>query len=321
MLQVDSEEEKAVAGGGVLVYLLDSELFDLKIVRALGTYSRTRSKRALKVRAKLMLVVCLAAACQGRPDDAVVATVGRERLTLRDIESRIPFQLAEKITIQEKRHRAQRWVEDELLYLEAKKQRLDADPDVADRIAAAARDILVAELLDRECSKETEVFNGEIEDYYETHRDEFLREHPEIRARHILVRSPSDQERVKKALANEQLFDQVAREWSVDASAETGGDLGYFTPEMVDLSFWEACVKAKPGRQVPTSTPLGHHIIQVLDKREGGSVKDLMEVREEIRQRILSDRRQARQEALLEKLRGETSWSLDPEVLQKTAAR
>jgi parvulin-like peptidyl-prolyl isomerase len=126
---------------------------------------------------------------------------------------------------------------------------------------------------------------------------------------------------VKKALANEQLFDQVAREWSVDASAETGGDLGYFTPEMVDLSFWEACVKAKPGRQVPTSTPLGHHIIQVLDKREGGSVKDLMEVREEIRQRILSDRRQARQEALLEKLRGETSWSLDPEVLQKTAAR
>ena len=268
-----------------------------------------------------MLVVCLAAACQGRPDDAVVATVGRERLTLRDIESRIPFQLAEKITIQEKRHRAQRWVEDELLYLEAKIQRLDADPDVADRIAAAARDVLIAELLDREYSKETEVFNGEIEDYYETHRAEFLREHPEIRARHILVRSRSDQERVKKALANEQLFDQVAREWSVDASAETGGDLGYFTPEMVDLSFWEACVKAKPGRQVPTSTPLGHHIIQVLDKREGGSVKDLMEVREEIRQRILSDRRQARREALLEKLRGETSWSLDPEVLQKTAAR
>lgn len=275
----------------------------------------------MKVRATLALVFCLAAACQGRMNDSVVAVVGKERLTLRDIESRIPFQLAEEITIQEKRHMAHQWVEDEFLYLEAKRRRLDADPGVADRITAAARDILIAELLDREFGKETEVFNGEIEDYYEAHRDQFLREHPEIRARHILVRSRSDQERVRKALENERLFDQVAREWSVDASAETGGDLGYFTPEMVDLSFWEACVKAKPGRQVSISTRLGHHIIQVLDKREVGSVKDLPEVREEIRQQILSDRRQARREALLEKLRGETSWSLDPEVLQKMEAR
>ncbi len=276
----------------------------------------------MRIREKMLIVVCIigAGACQDQPSEVVVATVGRERLTLRDIESRIPLQLAERITIQEKRLMAQKWIEDELLYGEAKKQKLDADPRVADRIATAAQDILIAELLDREFRKNTEVFNDEIGAYYETHREEFIREQPEIRARHILVRSRSDQERVRKDLRKGQLFDQMAREWSIDASAEDGGDLGYFTEEMVDLSFWEACVKAKPGRRLPTTTRLGHHIIEVLDKREGGSAKDLLEVREEIRQRILADRRQARRNELLEWLRAQTPWSIDAEVLQRTEA-
>mgnify|MGYP002867611281 CR=1 FL=1 len=276
----------------------------------------------MRMREKMLIVACIigTGACQDQSNEVIVATVGRERLTLRDIESRIPLQLAEKITIQEKHFMVQKWIEDELLYGEAKKQKSDVDPRVADRIATATQDILIAELLDREFRKNTEVFNDEIGAYYETHREEFIREQPEIRARHILVRSRSDQKRVRKDLRNGQLFDQMARKWSIDASAEDGGDLGYFTEEMVDLSFWKACVKAKPGRRLPTTTRLGYHIIEVLDKREGGSAKDLLEVRKEIRQRIFADRRQARRNELLEWLRAQTPWSIDAEVLQRTEA-
>ena len=168
----------------------------------------------MRMRKKMLIVACIigTGACQDQSNEMIVATVGRERLTLRDIESRIPLQLVEKITIQEKRFMVQKWIEDELLYGEAKKQKLDVDPRVANRIATATQDILIAELLDREFRKNMEVFNDEIGAYYETHREEFIREQPEIRARHILVRSRSDQKRVRKDLRNGQLFDQMARE-------------------------------------------------------------------------------------------------------------
>jgi hypothetical protein len=77
---------------------------------------------------------------------------------------------------------------------------------------------------------------------------------------------------------------------------------------MVSAAFWEACKKAAVGRQVRERTPLGNHVIEVLDKREAGTQKDLSEVRGEIRQLLLRERRESLRESLLAALRGQTQW-------------
>jgi len=254
-------------------------------------------------------------ACREQPPGVEVARVGDEGLTVEDIESRIPVHLTGKVTAQEKRRLAQGWVEEALLYQEALSRKLDEDPDVAARVSGAVRNMLTAELLEREFQRDSDILEGDYHNYYEAHKEDFVREHPEIRARHILVRNRSDLDRVRDRLKGGDLFDLVAREVSIDASAEAGGDLGYFTENMVNLAFWERCEKARAGRPVVAETRLGHHLIEVLDRREAGTIPDLLEVRGEIRQRILAERRQARREALLSALRERIPWSLHLEKL------
>ena len=248
--------------------------------------------------------------CQDAPRAVAVAEVGDVRLTQADIDSRIPIQMPGQIAPHDQRRIVERWVEEELLYQEALGRKLDQDPTVSTRISRAVRELVIAALLEQVFRGDSEVSDEEVRVYYEARPEDFIRDDPEIRVRHILVKSKSDLDRVKKRLRKGELFDQVVREESIDVSASAGGDLGYFTQEMVDTPFWEACNKAKLGRQAQASTHLGRHIIEVLDRREAGVVKDLTEVWSEIRQRILAERRQAKRLELLVELRGRIPWSI-----------
>ncbi|MDA0744882.1 MAG: peptidylprolyl isomerase [bacterium] len=251
-------------------------------------------------------------ACQEEPSGTVVATVGESHLTQQDIEMNLPVQMIGRVTVQDQRRIAEGWVEEELFYQEAVHKKLDQDPAVQSRVSRARRDMLIAELLTREFEQISDVTGGEIQGYYDSHQADFVRDKPEIRVRHILVEGASELDQVRKRLRSGDLFDQVAREMSIDASAESGGDLGYFTEDMVVPVFWDACEKAKVGRQAVVVTRLGRHLVEVLDRREAGSIKGLPDVQVEIRQRILAERRQARRLELLVELRNRNSWSIIP---------
>ncbi len=248
-------------------------------------------------------------ACEKEPEVASLATVGERRLTQDDVDLMVPVQMMGKLSPQARRRIVEAWVEDELLVKEARRLKIHEDPEVGARIAGAVRDLLVAELLERHFVDDSEVSEEAIQLYYSAQPEDFTREELEIRARHILVTKRSERRTVLRTLKT-GLFDVVARESSIDASADVGGDLGYFTRRMVDPAFWTACEAAKLGRRITPRTPLGYHFIEVLDRHEAGSVKDLSEVRGEIRQRILAERRQAKRLELLVDLRSRIPWDI-----------
>lgn len=248
--------------------------------------------------------------CGEQPQGTPVAQVGEARLTKEELTSRIPNPFIGRISVEEKRQLVEKWVEEELLYQEAQKRELQKEPEIAELIEQATRRLLVAELLDRTFAKDNDVLEGEILDYYEANRQSFEREQPEIRVRHILVKDKETLASVWNRLRDGELFEQVAREASIDVSAESGGDLGYFTEDMVSASFWEACQAAKLGRRTRITSTSGLHVIEVLDRREAGTVRELVDVRGEIQQRILSDRRQKQRESLLEEIKQRSNWSV-----------
>ena len=272
-----------------------------------GVLHISKRLKSILIPAHILLIL---AGCQRAPEGDVAAQVADVKLTEADIDSRLPLQLTGEHAQQGRRRIVDRWVEEELLYQEALNRKLDQDPVVSARIARAVRGLVVAELLEQVFREDSDISDEEIQVYYEAQHEEFIRDQAEIRVRHILVKTKSDLDRVRKRLRGGELFDQVAREESVDISAASGGDLGYFTKDMVDSAFWEACQKSKLGRQVRTVTPLGRHIIEVLDRREAGVAKELEEVWGEIRQRILTERRQAKRLELLVELRNRIPFSV-----------
>lgn len=297
------------------VYILDllesTEHFNLKGVTAIAH----RSRRVMIPRL-LVVALSLLAACNRAPVGEVVARVGDAVLTAQELERRVPIHLEGQVTADHRRRMVESWVEEQLLYQEALTQKVDEDHGVNRRIDQAVQVILTAELLERLFSEVSTVSEDDLRAYYSERSDVFVRDVPELRVRQILVKGRSDASRVRKRLEGGAMFDQVAREESIDASNEMGGDVGYFTEDRVAPEFWSGCDKAKIGKLTLVRTPLGYHLIEVLDRKEAGTVRELLNVRDEIRQRILTDRRKSIRAKMLEEIRNRIPASIAYDKLE-----
>ncbi|MGI9274215.1 MAG: peptidylprolyl isomerase [Endozoicomonas sp.] len=84
-------------------------------------------------------------------------------------------------------------------------------------------------------------------------------------ARHILVKSREQAEKLKKQIDNGGDFAQLARKFSTCPSAKKGGDLGEFRPGEMVRAF-DQVVFRKEILKVhgPVKTKFGYHLIQTL---------------------------------------------------------
>jgi peptidyl-prolyl cis-trans isomerase SurA len=128
----------------------------------------------------------------------------------------------------------------------------------------------------------------------------------QTRARHILLR-PSPQ--LSADLARQRLldmrtqiergsnnFESLARQFSEDASAAQGGDLGWVNPGAFVPEFEEAMNRLTiGGLSQPVTSRFGVHLIEVVDRRE--TTLDAKQVREQARNAL---REQKFEEAYLE---------------------
>lgn len=134
---------------------------------------------------------------------------------------------------------------------------------------------------------------------YEDRRGQYDRPE-EIRARHILIQTPSDEsERVKardKLLAARvrieggESFEDLAREMSEDpGTRENGGDLGVFRRGMMVPEFEKAAFGLEEGAlSEPIETSFGLHLIRVEEKFEARVVKYEV-VKEDLARELLEE--------------------------------
>ena len=92
-----------------------------------------------------------------------------------------------------------------------------------------------------------------------------------IRARHILVSTKEEAEKILKELKGGAKFEDLARKHSKDGSKEFGGDLGYFTFDEMVPEFSKAAFALKVGEvSKPVKTEYGWHIIKLEDRKKVG---------------------------------------------------
>ncbi|HEY8355487.1 MAG TPA: peptidylprolyl isomerase [Methylophilaceae bacterium] len=119
----------------------------------------------------------------------------------------------------------------------------------------------------------------------------------QTRLRHILIKlsevvSESDAQQkmlmIKERLDHGGDFAELARQYSEDASANSGGDLGWVNPGDTVPQFEQAMNMLASGEiSEPVRTPFGYHIIQVLERRKQDMTREAarFKARQEIRAR------------------------------------
>jgi len=152
----------------------------------------------------------------------------------------------------------------------------------------------IEKLLDEKLESVLDVNDEDASEYYAKNQETFKKPE-EVKASHILLTTtPTDSEEVKKEkhdkladihsqIENGADFAEAASQNSDCPSKSKGGDLGFFSREMMVPPFSEAAFNLKTGELSDiVETKFGYHLIKVTDRHEAGIVP-LEEVKEDIK--------------------------------------
>jgi len=163
------------------------------------------------------------------------------------------------------------FVEQRLLAKAAMDDGLQRDPSVQRRLLAARDRILASSFMEGRIA--AAVTPERVKRLYDSQVD-VTRLGDEVKARHILVATEEEARTVVAELRNGADFASIARARSIDrATAPLGGEVGWFTKDMMTPPFAAAAFSAAPGEIAePFSTEFGWHILQVIERRSTGGV-------------------------------------------------
>jgi len=147
----------------------------------------------------------------------------------------------------------------------AEKDGLQKDPQVAARMELLRTQIL-AEAASDKFIKAHPVSETEMKAEYDAQVAAMPKEY---KARHILVEKQETAESVIRELQAGGDFSKLAKAESKDSSAQSGGDLGWFSPQSMVKPFADAVTALEKGKYTatPVQSEFGYHVIILDDVR------------------------------------------------------
>jgi len=158
-------------------------------------------------------------------------------------------------------------VDQKLLSAEAIRRGLDKSP-AAQRRLAAARERILGDMV-VEGAVNSAVNEQAIETLYQE-QVKLNRGGDEFRARQIVTPDQASAEAIRKQIGAGGSFEKLAAERSIDAETRSsGGDLGYFTPDVMPGAYGKVLSGAKPGQVLgPFQSDAGWVLLKVEDRRK-----------------------------------------------------
>lgn len=133
-------------------------------------------------------------------------------------------------------------------------------------------------------------YDAEVKDFPEAR---------EIRASHILVKTEEEAKAIIEQLKGGADFATLAKEKSIDtASGKAGGDLNWFTKDIMVKEFGDAAFTLKKDEitQEPVKSQFGFHVIKLIDERmkappsfDSRKEEIRIQMTEELRQKVSKD--------------------------------
>ncbi len=279
-----------------------------------------------------LLVLFYVLACQTGVDTSKagksepVARIGNTRITVNDFQNRInkqnPFLRARYSDREKLKEYLNNLVRQEVLFLEAQKLGFDKDPDVVDRMKSDSISKMIAKEFDEKKKREL-VSDEDIKRYYEQNITDYNK--PEavyVRAFFVKAPSGSKERAAKKKEAEKYLqdilshkdddtyfFNLVKARSDDDELKARGGELAYLSREELAAKYGSAFAEAAFSlasindiTAKPVETDAGFFIIKLRGKRQAIN-RTLDDVRETIRMKLYSEKRQKALEDWVEGLK------------------
>lgn len=271
--------------------------------------------KRLLIHIVLILLVCSCAcrAAESTPREGdVVATVGSHAITrqmLDNIIDTIPEENRVPFLTPDGRKKILDEVVSFMLFAEAAKAKdIDKEPAIKTRLDYAQTEWLAREYFRRQMAIFPPPSEADMKAYFKDHAQEF-KPPEEIKARHILLQTEADANKVLAEVKAGKDFEDLARKNSIDPAAATGGRLTLpdgreWLPKGTFEASFEHTLSKIPKGQVggPIKTQFGWHILKVEDRRQP-ETPSFVQVRSAIKNRIEEKNRADLHRSMTEELK------------------
>jgi peptidyl-prolyl cis-trans isomerase C len=233
----------------------------------------------------LCAVTGLLTHCGSKEKDAnIAARVGNAVLTQDDLKNRMAL---EGLESDRQNEFIQNWINQELLYQEAKRTGIESTEELKWELEKIEKQFLVNKLVEKTFAEKIRISDVEIQEYYEKNESLFTVDEDEVHLFHILTKTLPEAELVLQEIRAGKPFEQVAKERSTDIFRDKGGDMGYvkrndILPKLSRVAFF----LSEGGVSAICNGNDGFHILKAFKKHVKGNVKDLVDVKDEILQRL-----------------------------------
>ena len=272
----------------------------------------------------LLLTVSILSGCEqkGKSTGPALVKVGKSEITqdnfLKEI-SRIPEWAREQFTGKEGKEKLlDEIIKRELVYQDAKRMKLDKDPEYLEKVKEFEKMTLISLILKKEVEDKAKVDDAEVKEFFDKNADKFTIG-TKIRASHILVETEDQAKKIRERIRKGESFEKLAETFSKDkGSASKGGDIGYFGSGQMVPEFERAVMGLKTNEiSEPVKTRFGYHIIKLVDVAKGETAS-FEQSKEPIRKQLLAEKQKGLIDSYIGNLMKKTDIKKNEDALAST---
>lgn len=252
-----------------------------------------------------LILTCLLvfAACATKEErGAKVAQVGSEILYEKDFAAGFSTLEYKHLSPENRKKYIEQWVSITLLAQEADREGLDKENFVIQRTRNAAKKIkgnaLIASRIQELKISEDDLFN-----YYRIHIAEFQKPIMEYKVQRIFVSDYDRALRIKNEINAGLDFGSAVNIFSQENLRNSGGFMGFVSNTGADSVFWEVAKELQRGQAGIVQAQAGWFVIRHYEQRNASDEAGFDLYKDEIRTRILQERRQQIYDDLLLELK------------------
>ena len=244
----------------------------------------------------MFLLVVFACSKKTSDTSVVLARVNEDLLTLEMLESALFPHQRSKEQIRTYIHD---WVNDAILFQEAKKIGLDKDKLLLNKSRDFFIKLVVSSYLETKTASVSGLTNESLRGYYKENISGFMRATDEAILRHFITDNISEAREIRKKLIRKnsgETIDELFSVYGVDTETVKKGRL---IKELDDVVFRDENL----GVVGPIVTNKGFHVIDILKKNKKGSRVGLEDAYDEIYQRLIKQNQVKTMNSLVDSLR------------------
>jgi parvulin-like peptidyl-prolyl isomerase len=255
----------------------------------------------------LLTLVILFAGCQSKsiPDIEIIAKVGDQYLTRDQLLKWMPPNLPEEQKAIVARQYIDRWVQKTSIAITAEKEGVELSPYEDWSIENLKKEMLVQRYIDAKLPRDIIITDEEISNYYDKNKDEFIRDQNEVHLVQLYLENldKAIAEEIRELKSLQEVIQKNFLENQVNRMVEKNGDLGYVPEENLRPEIQRIVRTGSTGKIYgPIKIESGYYYFQMMDKQKAGSYRSLDLMKDDIRTRLISIKREKLSEDLAKKI-------------------